>query len=161
MRIKHIVSLLLLLIVTGCGTPEPFHHQYASGHYSSDIEQCAPYARKVSGIQLYGAADSWWQAAQGHYQRGSKPVIGSVLVLKRTSRMHSGHVAVVKDILSPREIKVTHSNWGDSRSSRHIIYDSMLVRDASPAGDWSQVRFWNDSKAVLGFPYAAYGFIYP
>jgi hypothetical protein len=160
MRILYFLPLLSL-ILTACGTSEPFHHPFASGHYSSDIVPCVPYARKVSGIKLYGDADSWWREAQGHYQRGNTPAAGSILVLKKTSRMHSGHVAVVKNILSERQIYVTHSNWGDSRSSRHIIYDSMLAQDVSPANDWSQVRFWNDAKAVLGFPYAAYGFIYP
>ena len=75
--------------------------------------------------------------------------------------MHSGHVAMVKDVLNAREINVTHSDWGDSSSSRHIIYDSMRVKDVSAANDWSQVRFWNDTKGVMGFPYAAYGFVYP
>ena len=148
-------------MVTGCATPEPFHHQFASGHYSSDIEQCATYARKVSGIELYGDAYSWWQQAPPKYRRGTKPAIDAVLVLKQTSHLRSGHVAVVKNVLSPRQINVTHSNWGDSRSSRHIIYDSMLAEDVSSANDWSQVRFWNDEKGVLGFPYEAYGFIYP
>jgi surface antigen len=161
MKKIRLLSLLFLFAITGCSTPEPFHHQYASGHYSSDIEQCAIYARSVSTIKLYGNADSWWQEAAGHYSRGNKPVIGSVLVLKKTHRMHAGHVAVVKNILSARKINVTHSNWGDSRSSRHIIYDSMLVEDVSAANDWSQVRFWNDAKGVMGFPYQAYGFIYP
>jgi len=155
------LSLVLLFMVAGCATPEPFHHQFASGHYSPVIESCVPYARKISGIMLYGDANSWWQGAEPHYRRGNKPAIGSVLVLKRTSHMRSGHVAVVKNILSPRRINVTHSNWGDSRSTRHIIYDSMLAEDVSAANDWSQVRFWNDTKGVLGFPYEAYGFIYP
>ncbi len=75
--------------------------------------------------------------------------------------MPSGHVAVVKNVLGPRKINVTHSNWGDSRSSRHIIYESMLAEDVSDGNDWSEVRFWNDGKNILGFPYAAYGFIYP
>jgi hypothetical protein len=70
-------------------------------------------------------------------------------------------VAVVRNVLGPREINVTHSNWGSTKSSRHIIYDSMRVEDVSVAGDWSQVRFWNNDKNVMGFPYEAYGFIYP
>lgn len=153
--------LLFLLAVAGCGNPEPFHHTYASGHYSSDIKQCAPYARSVSGLRLSGDADSWWRQAQGRYRLGSRPTPGAVLVLKKTSRMRAGHVAVVRDVLGARRINVTHSNWGDNRRSRHIIYDSMLAEDVSNANDWSRVRFWNDAKGVMGFPYAAYGFIYP
>ncbi len=161
MKLHHTLAALLLLIVTGCAPSAPFNHEFATGHYASDIEQCAPYARKVSGIKLYGDAAGWWQASRSHYERGNRPVVGSVLVLKRTHRMHSGHVAVVKRIVNSRQINVTHSNWGDSSSTRHIIYDSMRVEDVSPANDWSQVRFWNDAKGVMGFPYEAYGFIYP
>ncbi len=157
----RLFPLLIIFIAVACSVPEPFHHQFASGHYSSDIISCVPYARKVSGVKLTGDAYTWWPEAAGRYRRGHIPAVGSVLVLKRTSRMHSGHVAVVKDVLNARQINVTHSNWGDSRSTRHIIYDSMLVEDVSRANDWSQVKFWNDSKNVLGFPYAAYGFIYP
>jgi surface antigen len=161
MKTIRSLPLLSLFIVVGCATPAPFHHEYASGHYSSQIEQCALYARRVSGIRLYGDAGGWWSQAKGRYKRGHRPAPGSVLVLKSTSRMHSGHVAVVKKVLGPRKITVTHSNWGDSSRSRHIVYDSMLAEDVSPANDWSQVRFWNDAKNVMGFPYAAYGFIYP
>lgn len=157
----QLLLTLAILIVTGCTSTSGFHHEFASGYYSPEILQCAPYARKVSGIQLYGDANSWWNAARYHYQRGNKPVPGSVIVLKKTSRMHSGHVAVVKDVISLREINVTHSNWGNNNYNRHIVYESMRVDDVSSANDWSQVRFWNDEKGVAGFPYAAYGFIYP
>ncbi len=158
---RYLASLLALLVVTACGTPSPFHHEYASGHYSSEVVQCVPYARSVSGIQLHGDAYSWWDAARTRYERGHAPSPGAVLVLKRTSRMRLGHVAVVKNVINSRVINVTHSNWGSDRSSRHIIYDSMRAEDVSDAGDWTEVRFWNDAKNTFGFPYAAYGFIYP
>ena len=156
-----ICSLALLSMLAGCGTPESFHHPNASGHYSPNAISCVPYAREASGIQLYGDADSWWARAQYHYHRGHTPIPGAVLVLKATAQMRSGHVAVVKDVLGLRTIHVTHSNWGDSRSTRRIIYDSMLAEDVSAANDWSKIRFWNDTKGLFGLPYAAYGFIYP
>lgn len=154
--------LLMVLIVSGC-TPSPsaFHHDYASGHYASDIQQCALYARKVSGVRLYGDADSWWQQARLRYRRGHTPHSGAILVLRKTNHMRFGHVAVVKNVVSAREINVTHSNWGNSERSRHIIYDSMRVFDVSAHNDWTVVRFWNDEKNKPGFPYQAYGFIYP
>lgn len=164
--LRHVVpprlcALLLLLAMAGCGTPPPFHHPYASGYYSSDIIQCAPYARETSGIMLYGDAGGWWsEAPSRHYRRGHRPEPGAVLVLKRTSRMTSGHVAVVRSVINARTITVTQSNWGSDRHSRHIVYDSMRVEDISAKGDWTRVRFWNDEKNVYGFPYAAYGFIY-
>jgi hypothetical protein len=154
------LRLALLLIVVACAQPESFHHEFVSGHYSPEIIQCAIYARDKSGVQLYGDAYSWWQEAGLKYMRGYKPAPGAVLVLRRTSHMRSGHVAVVKDLISPREINVTHSNWGSNSHSRHMIYDSMRVIDVSPNNDWTQVRFWNDEANTPGSVYGAYGFIY-
>ncbi len=160
-RMNTLYALMALLAIAGCAPSTPFRHDFASGYYSPDIEQCAPYARRVSGIRLYGDAYNWWDEARSRYGRGHTPIPGSILVLKKTSRMRSGHVAVVKDIISRREINVTHSNWGNSSHGRHIIYESMRVDDVSSGNDWSVVRFWNDEKNVFGFPYAAYGFVYP
>jgi surface antigen len=150
-------GLLLLFFVTACG----FNHENASGHYTADKEQCVVYARKLTGVQLYGDADTWWDQAAGRYQRGNKPSPNAILVLQKTTHMRSGHVAVVKDIVNDREIHVTQSNWGNSWKTRHVVYDSQLARDVSAANDWTMVRFWNDDKNVLGFSYPAYGFIYP
>lgn len=154
------LRLALLLLVAACSQPESFQHTYVSGHYSPEIVQCAVYARKVSGIHLYGDAYSWWHEAGLKYMRGYKPAPGAVLVLRRTSHMRSGHVAMVKDIINSREINVTHSNWGNSSRSRHMIYDSMRVIDVSPHNDWTEVRFWNDEANIPGSVYGAYGFIY-
>lgn len=159
-RYTHYLALLILLAVTACGPSGEFHHDYASGHYSSDIVQCVPYARQTSGIELYGDAYSWWHKAAGRYRRGHVPEQGAILVFKNTSHMPSGHVAMVKDVIGPRKIDIAHSNWGHDSRSRHIIYDSQRVLDISPANDWTQVRVWNDEKNVFGYPYATYGFIY-
>jgi hypothetical protein len=59
-----------------------------------------------------------------------------------------------------RQIYVTHSNWGNDRHSRRVLYHAMLVEDISRANDWTNVRFWNQEKNVFGFPYTAHGFIY-
>ena len=86
---------------------------------------------------------------------------GAVLVLRKTNRLRYGHVAVVKQVLNPRLINVTHSNWGSDGRSRRIIYDSMHAEDVSSANNWTSVRFWNYKNGTFGFPYAAHGFIYP
>jgi len=160
--IRSYIPLLLIgpFIITAC-SPLTFDHDYASGHYSLETEQCVPYAREVSGIQLSGDAYSWWDKAQGRYQRGHVPTRGAVLVLRKTSHLRSGHVAVVKNVLGSRIITVTHSNWANNWGDRHIIYDFMRAEDVSAANDWTRVRFWNDDKNVFGAPYPAYGFIYP
>jgi hypothetical protein len=129
--------------------------------YQGELLQCVPYAREVSGIDITGDAWSWWQGAEGKYERGHLPRFMSVLVLSRTQRLKLGHVAVVVDVLGPREIRVTHANFGSDPISRRIIYDSMPATDVSPANDWTLVRFWNYQAKAWGITYEAYGFVYP
>lgn len=123
--------------------------------------QCVPYAREQSGIQIRGDAHTWWDKAAATYQRGSEPRPGAVLVLKRTSKMTEGHLAVVNNIEDDRHMMVRHTNWGNDHESRSILYKSMLVEDVSANNDWSSVRFWNYEQDCFGFPYAVQGFIYP
>ena len=73
--------------------------------------QCVPYARQVSKVSIQGDASTWWSSAKGRYERGGKPKVGSVLVLKRTGRNRYGHIAVVTRILGSREIIIDHANW--------------------------------------------------
>jgi CHAP domain len=129
--------------------------------YDGDLIQCVPYAKQVSGIDLMGDAWSWWDAAAGRYARGRTPRFMSVLVLSRTQRLKLGHVAVVVDLVGPREIRVTHANFGNDYASRHVIYDSMPVADVSADNDWSLVRFWSYQLEAWGVVYPTSGFIYP
>ena len=129
--------------------------------YQGELMQCVPYAREVSGIDITGDAWSWWDAAEGKYERGHQPRFMAVLVLSRTDRLKLGHVAVVVDVLGPREILVTHANFGSDPVSRRIVYDSMPAIDVSVANDWSLVRFWNYQAKAWGITYEASGFIYP
>ncbi len=150
----------LLLLLAACG-PSGFSGPGATGRYTNTITQCAPYAREVSGIQIRGTAGDWWYSAQGRYQRGNVPARGSVLVLRKTGKMPSGHVAVVKNIVNARLLNVTHSNWGNNSYNRRIIYDSMRVEDLSAQNNWTSVRFFNPETGTFGLPYPAFGFIYP
>jgi surface antigen len=169
MIMKIIFAAGLSLLLSACATADrsvftsdtPRQSAYISARVASQPVQCVPYARQQSGIQIMGDAYSWWDRAAPTYDRGHSPRTGSVLVLARTSKMKHGHVAVVTDVLGPRQINVTHSNWGNDRYSRRVIYDYMRVEDASAKNDWSSVRFWNPDKNVFGFPYQAKGFIYP
>jgi hypothetical protein len=129
--------------------------------YQGELIQCVPYAREVTGIDITGDAWTWWGGSVGKYQRGHQPGFMAVLVLSRTSRLRLGHVAVVIDVVGPREIRVTQANFGSDPQSRRIIYDSMPVLDISPANDWSLVRFWNYEAKTWGIVYEAYGFVYP
>jgi len=124
---------------------------------SSASLECAPFARQVSGIQLYGEAYSWWDQAAGRYGRGNTPVPGGVLVFRRSDRLPSGHVSVVDRIVSAREIVVTQSNW-----LHHRITRDEPVLDVSDRNDWSAVRVWWAPTGTLGRTiYPAYGFIAP
>ncbi len=120
--------------------------------------ECVGYARKVSAVSIRGDAWTWWRAAKGRYRRGNRPAVGSVLVLRRTSRLRLGHLAVVTRVVGKREIIVDHANW----LNRGRIHLGTPVRDVSPAGDWSAVRVWYTPGRTLGRrTYSAYGFIHP
>jgi hypothetical protein len=119
--------------------------------------QCVTYARAVTGLDLKGDAWRWWRAADGRYERGSEPSAYAVLVLSKGVRLSRGHVAVVREILDSRRIRVDHANWNNDE---RIVKD-MLVVDVSAANDWTEVRFWNEKADSWGNVYLAYGFIYP
>ena len=119
--------------------------------------QCAPFARVFSGIQLFGAAGSWWHQAIGKYSQGTAPRLGSVLVFKAIGSMRSGHVATVTRVISDRIVKVTHANW----SARGSVERDVTVMDASARGDWSAVKVWYGPIGDVGtHAYPTYGFIY-
>ena len=119
--------------------------------------ECAPYARQVTGLQLYGDAADWWEQAAGRYRRGAAPAPGGVLVFRRSARLAHGHVSVVSRVVSEREIRVTQANW-----VRHRIGMDEPVVDVSPAGDWSAVRVWWAPAGQLGATvYPTYGFVLP
>ena len=119
--------------------------------------QCVTHARALSGLPIRGDAWTWWSAAEGRYQRGPTPRVGSVLVLKRTDRLRRGHLAVVTRVLGPREVLAEHANW----LNRGRIHRNVPLVDVSPANDWSQVRLWYVPGNHLGTRiYPAHGFIH-
>ena len=124
--------------------------------------QCVPYARQISGINLYGAAWTWWQSADGRYDRGNRPQVGAAVVFKRSPRMSSGHVAIVTALVSARVIKVDHANWAPTGARKGGIQRNVAVIDESPNNDWSEVRVWYPPIHDFGVRvYPVYGFIYP
>ena len=119
--------------------------------------QCAPYARKVSGIEIRGNANTWWGQAAGRYERGSRPKAGAVLAFEATRRMRVGHVAMVKEVLSDREVLLDHANW----SRRGGVEHAARAVDVSAAGDWSLVKVWYGPVGGLGTSaHPTKGFIY-
>jgi len=118
--------------------------------------QCVTYARTITDVALRGNANTWWGQAAGRYERGNTPVAGAVLAFKSIPGMRAGHVAVVKDIVSDRELIVDHANWtqrGGVERNAHVI-------DVSEAGDWSSVKVsYGNGMGMRVNP--TFGFIYP
>jgi|SRR5579871_6191492 len=120
--------------------------------------QCAAYAREHSSVDIHGDAYLWWAKADGLYDRNSAPVEGSVMVLKNYAGKHRAHVAIVRRMISPREIRIDHANWFNDGA----IYVNDPVLDVSPDNDWSQVKVWNIRSGTWGTRvYAVQGFIGP
>jgi surface antigen len=132
-----------------------------AGAIADTYWQCVPFARLVSGIQIFGDAYTWWQQAVGKYDTGFTPKAGAVLCFKPTGRMRLGHVAVVSQVLTDRIVQITHANWSPIEGSRGKVEKDVTLVDVSPAGDWSQVKVWYDpSRDLGGSTYNTYGFIY-
>lgn len=149
-----------LLALVACGTTRgpapPGAWPDAAGTLS-----CVPYARARSGLAIRGDAWQWWDAASVRYQRGQAPQAGSVMVLRRSSRLPLGHVAVVSRLVSGREIRVDHANWA-SGSGKGLVARDQPVADVSANNDWSVVRVWYPRIGAYGSTaYPAHGFIHP
>lgn len=133
----------------------------ASGAVADGYWQCVPFARLMSGIQIFGDARTWWGQATGKYDTGVAPKSGSVLCFKPTGKMNLGHVAFVSQVLTDRVIQVTHANWSIMNGARGQVEKDVTVVDVSPSGDWSEVKVWYDPIRDLGSTvYPTYGFIY-
>ena len=117
--------------------------------------QCVTFARSVSGIDIRGNANTWWGQAAGRYARGHAPKVGAVLAFEATRRMRVGHVAMVSDVVSDREVLLTHANW----SRRGGVETNARAIDVSAAGDWSEVRV-QYGRAMGTSTYPTKGFIY-
>ena len=144
---------MLVASLPGCGSGS----RVAGSVGAATSLECAPFARRETGIALYGDAAAWWDQAAGRYARGPDPVPGGVLVFRRSGRLPHGHVSVVTEVVGAREIRVAQANWVRGRITR----DEPVV-DVSARGDWSAVRvWWAPGGALGGAVYPAYGFIAP
>lgn len=121
------------------------------------VLQCVPFARRLTGIAIFGDAHTWWKQAQGRYSRGHQPREGAVLAIKPYANSKLGHVAAVSKVVDARTILISHANW----SSPGQIERNVTALDVSADNDWSQVRVWYGPNRKLGttrWPVA--GFIY-
>lgn len=144
---RRFVSLFLVAIaLAGCASrfedPGP-RAQKPGGVFPQVLTperplQCVAYVRAETGVSIWGDAWGWWSKAAGRYARSDAPARGSVLVLRGYGANGRGHVAVVRRILTSREIVVDHANW---LNGGEISLDSPVM-DVSEENDWSRVRVW-------------------
>ena len=117
---------------------------------------CVEYARMRSGLAMFGDAKHWWERAKNLYARMPHPVEEAVMVFTGSKRLKRGHVAVVTDIVSPRQIIVDQANWQNKGEIDHAT----PVLDVSAGNDWSRVRVWDlRSNGFGAHVYAISGFI--
>jgi len=151
-RVKAVVGSFLAALIFCLGPMQAAADPYW---------ECVPFARLVSGIQIFGDAYTWWNQAVGRYQTGYTPKLGAVLCFKPNGKMRLGHVAVVSQVVTDRVIQITHANWSPIDGSRGQIEKNVTVIDVSAAGDWSLVKVWYDPTRDIGSStYPTYGFIY-
>jgi surface antigen len=109
---------------------------------------------------VVGNAWQWWDKASGLYARGELPEVGSVLNFRANGRMRLGHVAVVTQVVNPREVVVDHANWPSGGRRGGTVSRNVAVVDVSEANNWSAVRVELGRDGTFGSVYPTYGFIY-
>jgi surface antigen len=123
--------------------------------------QCVPFARQVSGIDLYGDAQTWWDQAEGRYARGRAPQVGAVMSFRPYHAMTLGHVAMVSKVIDERTVLLRHANWSPIDGRRGNVELDVRAVDVSPDNDWTSVRVWYAPIGDLGTTHwPVNGFIY-
>ena len=120
--------------------------------------QCVPFARRESGVEILWQRQYVVAAKRsGRYETAAEtPTEGAVMVLHGYNTNARGHVAVVREVVSPRLIIVDHSNWLNGGE----ITRDVPIRDVSEAGDWSRVQVWHvPGRHWGGRAYNVQGFI--
>ncbi|RDV02733.1 CHAP domain-containing protein [Sphingorhabdus pulchriflava] len=124
--------------------------------------QCVPFARALTGVTIFGDAHTWWNQAEGRYQRGDQPKVGAVMAFRPHGNMRLGHVAAVRKVIDKRTLLISHANWSTIDGMRGHIEEDVRVIDVSEDNDWSRVRVWYTPNSALGGnEWPLHGFIYP
>ena len=148
-------SFLLLLVGLGWASTA------SAASLLGYVGQCVPFAREASGIEIYGDAWTWWDQAEGRYDRGHRPRVGAVIVFARSGRLPLGHVAVVSRIVEKRVVMLTHANWSRQNGERGHAEQDVTLFDVSERNDWSDVKVWfRDSNGLGSSIYPVEGFVY-
>lgn len=119
---------------------------------------CTDYVSEQLGIGHYGDAWEWWNNTwftDTGWTKSSTPVVGSIIVFDKWAKNQYGHVGIVRQIVSPSEILIDHSNW-------HWDGNPQTGIGVKPAnGSWSQVKvkFNPGDKNYGGSVYPVQGFL--
>ena len=153
---RLLCSILLLLALAACGSRSPDGPQVGRLRWrlgSAGLRPLRPRAERHPAFRA--ARPTGGRRPTDATPAAIAPSIGSVLVLRRSGRLPSGHVAVVSQVLGRRQILVTQANW-----VHHRVSQDQPVIDVSAANDWSMVRVWWPPAGEMGVTdYPAYGFI--
>jgi surface antigen len=134
----------------------------APGFSHAEMLNCVQFVKKSSSVVLSGDAYKWWEAADGHYNRGNAPKAGAVMVFSKTRRLPHGHVAIVQEQIDNRTLLIDHANWSRIGGHRGHVERNVRVVDVSKYNDWSVVRVWYHSLGNIGdTAYHVSGFVYP
>jgi len=164
-RILTIAGLMLAPLESpAMAAPELIDTDTRGGSSSAELPpylQCVPYARQLTGIQIYGDAHTWWDQAEGRYSRGHTPRIGAVMAFRPHGNMRLGHVAAVSRIVDSRTVLLSHANWSEINGRRGQIENNVQAEDVSAANDWSEVKVWYTTTGAMGSTaWPVEGFIY-
>ena len=160
-QITRILAGAALALMAGPALADAIVDLADSGGPELPYLQCVPYARQVSGIQIYGDAWTWWDQAEGRYKRGFRPRVGAVMAFAPHGNMRLGHVAAVSRIVNSRTVLLRHANWSPIDGRRGQIEDNVRAVDVSEDNDWSEVRVWYDPiQSLGGTAWPVEGFIY-
>ncbi len=111
-------------------------------------------------MDLSGNASQWWNHAAGLYERGNRPEVGAIMSFMANGRMPSGHVAIVADVVSSRQVEIDQANWWGPGGGRGRVSRGIPVIDVSPNNDWTAVRVGLGQSGDYGSVYPTNGFIY-
>lgn len=151
LRKALVPALVVCGLMASSASAIPYRHHW----------ECVPFAREVSGIAIYGNANTWWGQAAGKYARGNAPRVGAVLAFKPHGSMRLGHVAMVSKVVDDRTVKLTHANWSLINGRRGQVERNVTAVDVSEAGDWSRVKVWFAPLQDVGkTAWPTHGFIY-
>jgi hypothetical protein len=158
-RVLSAIAVLILMGWSADAFAAPARHR-APAPKQQGIN-CVQFVKQVTDFGLSGNGWQWWDRAEGVYERGMRPELGSVMVFKRSGRMVNGHIAIVSQLVDERTIRIDHANWAPRGPRKGKIDQAVQVQDISEANDWSLVRMWYEPADAFGRPYPVYGFVHP